>query len=166
MAKQIYFFQTEKDFQEFLKVIYASNARLFSYEGEEYSGHKFDEFRQTHFQISNIVLNAHNIPLTHYEKRSVISNWDNNLIGYIVPQQKGKIMITGFITLVNDAYKEFRQEYAALYKKLVSYIKSNYKTSKDKRCVFYAGADFYAEYQKGNLQATDTDVGSKVMIEF
>jgi len=147
MYKQIYFFQTEKDFDEFVCLIHGASAELFSQWGEKYESLEFGNS----LRFIRVILKGHKPIFDKGETRSWISD-SNNFVCFTSPHQKNNIVLTGDISLINGgAYKEFRKEYAELYKELSSYIKKNYKKSKDK--LFYAGPDFYAEWEKGNLKA-------------
>ncbi len=152
------FWQTEKDFIEFLNVIYDAGAELYSYRGNKYNGLPFKDIYTTEFQGLRIFFKDAEVPIEHNEKYTWIS-LDAESISYRVPVLAKGAVWNGGICLSKrydsktDTYLPHSEEYKALFKKLSKYIKKNYTISKDKFA--YAGPDFLNEWKNGSLSASN-----------
>lgn len=155
------FWQTEKDFIEFLNVIYDAGAELYSYRGNKYNGLPFKDIYTTEFQGLRIFFKDAEVPIEHNEKYTWIS-LDAESISYRVPVLAKGAVWNGGICLSKrydsktDTYLPHSEEYKALFKKLSKYIKKNYTLSKDKFA--YAGPDFLNEWKNGRLLACNGPV--------
>lgn len=155
------FWQTEKDFIEFLNVIDEVGAEMYSYRGEKYNGLPFKDIYTTDFQGSRIFFKNAKVPIEHNEKYRWIS-LNAECISYHVPVLANGAVWNGGICLSKrynretDTYLPHSEEYKSLFKKLSKYIKKNYTLSKDKFA--YAGPDFLNEWKNGRLLACNGPV--------
>ena len=203
MDKIIHFWQTEKDFKEFLKVIEDAGAELVSSRGDAFSfeskfcmadftendaeellefleeesamafgdelsfenlpqdankryiNYDYSQIYLTDFYFSRIFIKGKEIPIESNEKYRWVSP-QAECLSYNIPavDKANSVILNGSIGVSDPAKKN--KEYIALYKKLIEFIKRNYKLSKDKFA--YAGPDFLSEWQKGKLLACNGPV--------